>query len=78
MGQDVRAPYGDEQYGDENRTTLQGWLDAWTPQSVTAARLLQPIWSQARVKVSTFAEAQAAAKNRIAAICSEVDLRAPA
>ena len=42
-----------------------------------AASNLQPIWSQPRVKVSSFAEAQAAAKNRIEAICKEVDLRAP-
>jgi hypothetical protein len=32
---------------------------------------------RSRVKVSSFAEAQAAAKNRIAAICKEVDLKAP-
>jgi propane monooxygenase small subunit len=42
-----------------------------------AASNLQPIWSQPRVKVSSFAEAQAATKNRIATICKEVDLRAP-
>jgi len=42
-----------------------------------AAANLQPIWSQPRVKVSSFAEAQAASKNRLAAICAEVDLRAP-
>ena len=49
-GRVSRALFGmlsaDEQYGEENRATMQSWLDTWTPISLNAARTLQPIWSQ--------------------------------
>ena len=39
---------------------------------------MQPIWSQPRVKVASFADALAHAKNRIKAIASELGLKVPA
>ena len=53
-----RALFGmlsdDEQFGEENRATMQSWLDTWTPISVNAARTMQPIWSQPGEKVIRF------------------------
>ena len=46
--------------------------------AMAAANQLQPIWSQPRVKVATFAEALAAAKNRVKAISGETGLKPPA
>ena len=67
----------DKEHGAHNKGLFNGWMAHHATLANEAASNLQPIWSQPRVKVSTFAEAQAAAKNRIAAICKEVDLRAP-
>jgi propane monooxygenase small subunit len=44
----------DEAHGDENRATMQGWLDEYTPKAIAAARTLQPIWSQLSEKVVKF------------------------
>jgi propane 2-monooxygenase small subunit len=67
----------DKEHGDHNKGLFNGWMAHHAALANEAAGNLQPIWSQPRVKVSSFAEAQAAAKNRIVAICKEVDLRAP-
>ena len=40
--------------------------------------ILQPIWSQPRVKVATFGDALGHAKNRIRGIASELGLKVPA
>jgi len=67
----------DKEHGAHNKGLFNGWMTHHAALAHEAASNLQPIWSQPRVKVSSFAEAQAAAKNRIEAICKEVDLRAP-
>ena len=41
----------DEEHGEANKATMQGWLEEWTPKAVNAARQLQPIWSQLSEKV---------------------------
>jgi propane monooxygenase small subunit len=56
---------------------FNGWLAHHAALAHEAASNLQPIWSQPRVKVSSFAEAQGLAKNRIEAICAQVGLKAP-
>src|ERR1700692_4133783 len=67
----------DKEHGAHNKGLFNGWMTHHAALAPEAASNLQPIWSQPRVKVSSFAEAQVAAKNRIEAICKEVDLRAP-
>ena len=67
----------DKEHGEHNKGLFNGWMEHHAALANEAANNLQPIWSQPRVKVSSFAEAEAAAKNRIVAICKEVDLRAP-
>jgi propane monooxygenase small subunit len=67
----------DKDYGARNTGLFNGWLAHHAALAQEAAANLQPIWSQPRVKVASFAEAQAAGKNRLAAICAEVGLKAP-
>jgi propane 2-monooxygenase small subunit len=67
----------DKDHAAHNKKLFNGWLTQHAALASQAASGLQPIWSQPRVKVSSFAEAQAQGKNRIAAICKEVGLNAP-
>lgn len=67
----------DKDHGVHNTGLFNGWIAHHSALANEAAAGLQPIWSQPRVKVSSFAEAQAQAKNRMAAICAEVGLKAP-
>lgn len=68
----------DKEHAAHNQTILNGWLDKHVNLALAAANQLQPIWSQPRVKVATFAEAISKAKNRMRAIASETGLTAPA
>jgi propane monooxygenase small subunit len=67
----------DKANGVHNTGLFNGWLAHHAALANEAASNLQPIWSQPRVKASTFVEAQAQAQNRIAAICAEVGLKTP-
>ena len=67
----------DKDHGAHNTGLFNGWMAHHAALAKEAANNLQPIWSQPRVKVSSFAEAQAAARNRLEAIAAEVGLRAP-
>lgn len=67
----------DKDHGAHNKGLFNGWMVHHGALAHEAASNLQPIWSQPRVKVSSFAEAQALAKNRIETICTQVGLKAP-
>jgi propane monooxygenase small subunit len=67
----------DKDHGAHNKDLFNGWIARHAALAGEAAANLQPIWSQPRVKVSSFAEAQAQGKNRMAAICAELGLKAP-
>ena len=64
----------DEQHGEHNRKLFMGWLEKHGAHARKAAAELQPLWSQPRVKVAQFADAQDASHNRLRAIGSEVGL----
>ena len=66
----------DKEHATYNKTLFNGWLKHHSALAEDAAANLQPIWSQARVKVTSFAEAQTQSKNRQAAICHELGLKA--
>lgn len=66
----------DEQYGEENRATMQSWLSEWTPRSVAAARALQPIWSQPAEKVIRFEESLEHSRQRFTEMLGELNLDA--
>ena len=35
----------DREFADHNRQLMDGWLSAWVPRVLTAARTMQPLWS---------------------------------
>lgn len=67
----------DPKESEHNREIAGGWLKKYVPLAVEAANQLQPIWSQPRVKVGSFADSYAAAENRVAAILAQIGLTLP-
>jgi propane monooxygenase small subunit len=68
----------DAEHAAHNQGVFNGWMAKHGELALEAAKNLQPIWSQPRVKAAGFADALATAKNRIKAISTEVGVRTPA
>jgi propane 2-monooxygenase small subunit len=68
----------DPTHGTQNIALFNKWLAKHADLALDAANHLQPIWSQPRVKVATFADALGHAKNRIKGIAKELGLTVPA
>ena len=68
---------GDREFAAHNKEILQRWLSTWTERSITAARKLQPLWSQSDARPPRFEEAMDTVKNRFAGILTDLDLQAP-
>ena len=62
---------------EHNQAIVQGWIAKYLPLCIEAANQLQPIWSQPRVKVASFAEAYEAARNRVEAIMGQIGTELP-
>jgi propane monooxygenase small subunit len=77
----ARALFGmlaqDDEHGEENRQTMQRWLDEWTPRSVAAARQMQPIWSQVSEKVVRFEDSLEHATGHFDELTSALQLSSP-
>ena len=75
-----RALFGmlanDEQYGEQNRATMESWIDTWAPYSTAAARALQPVWSQPGDKVVRFEESLEHSRRRFGEVVAELNLNA--
>ncbi len=67
----------DREFADHNKALLQQWLSAWVPRAITAARTLQPIWSQPDAKPPRFEDGLDRAKNRFSGILSDLSLEVP-
>jgi propane 2-monooxygenase small subunit len=67
----------DKEFADHNRGIIAGWLEAWVPRCITAARTLQPLWSQPDIKPLRFEDGLDRAKNRFSGILSDLGLKAP-
>jgi propane 2-monooxygenase small subunit len=67
----------DSQYAGENRALLQQWLAKWVPPSVTAARQLQPVWSQVSEKVVSFEDSFGRATLRFGELLDDLGLVSP-
>jgi len=67
----------DREFADHNKSYLQQWLSTWVPRCLTAARKLQPLWSQPDHKPPRFEDGLDRAKSRFADILSELDLTTP-
>jgi propane monooxygenase small subunit len=68
----------DSAHGVHNRSVFNSWFAKHGALALAAGNDLQPIWSQPRVKVASFMDALATAKNRIKAIVTELGINAPA
>jgi propane 2-monooxygenase small subunit len=68
----------DPQFADHNKQVARDWLIKWVPKCVKAAKELQPIWSQPRIKVTTFTESNTRAKARFNSIFEQLELKLPA
>jgi propane monooxygenase small subunit len=66
----------DKDHGEENKQTLQGYVDQWTHLSMTAARHLQPLWSQPGHRVMRFEDAFDACKQRFERLIADFGLQA--
>ena len=67
----------DQTHGEENRGIMQGWLRSWSEDAVSAARQLQPIWSQVSEKVVRFEDSLERSRGRLQTLVAEVGLEAP-
>jgi propane monooxygenase small subunit len=67
----------DREFANHNKEILQQWLSNWVPQAISAARRLQPVWSQPEAKPPRFEDALDAAKSRFSGILSDLHLEAP-
>jgi propane 2-monooxygenase small subunit len=67
----------DEAHGAGNKQTMQRWLAAHTPQTVAAARNLQPIWSQLSEKVVRFEDSFERSRERFESLLGDIGLEAP-
>src|SRR5437879_11837634 len=65
----------DKDHGAENKETLQEYLEQWTPLSMTAARHLQPLWSQPGHRVMRFEDAFDASKQAFERLIRDVHPR---
>src|SRR3954454_10976329 len=66
----------DEAHGEENRETMQGWVDEYTPRAIDAARTLQPIWSQLSEKVVKFEDSFERSHGRYEELLGAIGLEA--
>jgi len=67
----------DGMHADHNVALFDKWLAKHAGLAASAANHLQPIWSMPRVKVASYNDAFAHAKNRLRAIAHELRLTVP-
>jgi propane monooxygenase small subunit len=67
----------DREFADHNKRQLNEWLATWVTASVSAARALQPLWSQPDEKPLRFEDALDATKSRFAGIVTDLGLETP-
>ncbi|MCQ6267790.1 toluene hydroxylase [Fictibacillus sp. WQ 8-8] len=69
--------FNDPEYGEENQQLAQRWLEKYVPLCVNASKQLQPIWSQPRVKVTSYVDAFNRAKERFSTILAHLNISLP-
>ena len=67
----------DREFAEHNRELMRQWLADWVPKCVTAARTLQPLWSQPDAKPPRFEDGLDRAKSRFSGILSDLGLAEP-
>jgi propane 2-monooxygenase small subunit len=66
----------DEAHGEQNKATMQGWLDEYVPAAVNAARNLQPVWSQPSEKVVRFEDSFDRSQERFEGLLGDIGITA--
>ena len=56
---------------------MDGWLSAWVPRVLTAARTMQPLWSTPDHRPPRFEDSLEHVKNRFAGILNDLGLDVP-
>ncbi|MFD4254218.1 MULTISPECIES: ferritin family protein [Amycolatopsis] len=67
----------DREFAEHNTKIMQDWLSTWVPRCISAARTLQPLWSQPDAKPSRFEDGLDRVKSRFSGILSDLRLQAP-
>jgi propane monooxygenase small subunit len=67
----------DREFADHNKAQLGEWLSVWVPRAISAARTLQPLWSQPDAKPPRFEDGLDHAKSRFSGILSDIGLPEP-
>jgi propane 2-monooxygenase small subunit len=67
----------DREFADHNKAIMGDWLAAWTGTCITAARTLQPLWSQPDAKPPRFEDGLDRAKSRFSGILTDLGLDTP-
>jgi propane 2-monooxygenase small subunit len=67
----------DREFADHNRQLMDGWLSAWVPRVLAAARTMQPLWSEPDHRPPRFEDSLDHAKNRFAGILNDLGLETP-
>ena len=67
----------DKEFAAHNTAIIDGWLSKWTPQCITAARELQPLWSQPDAKPPRFEDGLDRVKSRFSQILTDLHLQTP-
>ena len=67
----------DREFADHNRSVMGEWLSLWTARCISAARELQPLWSQPDAKPPRFEDGLDRQKNRFSGILADLGLPTP-
>jgi propane 2-monooxygenase small subunit len=67
----------DREFADHNNQILSQWMSDWVPRVISAARTLQPLWSQPEAKPPRFEDALDQAKSRFSGIVTDLGLDTP-
>lgn len=67
----------DTKYAHTNRELVQEWLETYVPLSVSAAQMLEPIWSEPRIKVSSFESCFEKAMDKFEYVLQQLNLQLP-
>jgi propane 2-monooxygenase small subunit len=67
----------DREFADHNRQLMDGWLAAWVPRVLAAARTMQPLWSTPDHRPPRFEDSLEHVKNRFSGILDDLGLQTP-
>jgi propane monooxygenase small subunit len=67
----------DREFADHNKAIMQDWASEWTSLALSAARTLQPLWSQPDAKPPRFEDGLDRVKSRFNGILASLGLEEP-